>query len=267
MQGFARRAAAGVMASACLIALVGAAPAHAGALTSAEITAEVSKKKIYFNRSTKIRGTLTTSSPAGRTVTLYERLYPYTAETVVGTTTTDAEGDYAFTGIEPGFNARYRAAVTQPTDATSEELAVWVYPRFDVNVRVTGFRRGKTKLDMFFAPDYPVDLDNRPSSVYFRKGGRPFFHRIERSRTNLAAPGHLVDEAGFRIPGGHYGRFWIAWCTEVTDVGEDTGMYKPPSDQKCPRRFRFRLTHGLKAASPRPPIQARAGRPIAPSNL
>jgi hypothetical protein len=273
MRGYVRRAGIGT-ATVAAAALVVAAPAHAGGLTSAEITAEVGKRKINFNRSTSVSGQLTTTatigtppSPAGRTVTLYEKRYPYTSEAAVATTTTDGDGTYEFTGLKPGFNAYYRAAVTEPATATSEGAPVWVYPRaHPARVRYIGGRRFAASFRMDFAEDYPVDLGGRPASWYFRKKGHSVAHRIDRSTTHQPRPGLVQSKERFRVPRGRY-RFFIGWCFAVTDIGEDTGMGKPPTNQPCPRRFRFGRKGATKSAPASSASLAVTARQARPPNL
>jgi hypothetical protein len=273
MRGLVARAGIGAAVAVAAGAVVVAAPAHAGGLTSAEITAEVGKRKIHFNRATSVGGRLTTStaagtppSPAGRTVTLYEKRYPYTSETAVATTTTDGDGSYEFTGLKPGFNAYYRAAVTEPVAATSEEVPVWVYPRsHPPRVRFLGGRRFAASLRMEFSEDYPVDLGGRTASWYFRKKGQSVAHRIARSKTHQPMPGLVRSKTRFRVPRGRY-RFFIGWCIAVTDIGEDTGMGKPPTNQPCPRRFRFGHKGATKSAATSP-VTAVTASQASPPNL
>jgi hypothetical protein len=275
MRGFAKRAGLGVAAAICLTAVIGTASASAGGLVSAEITAQVSKRNIFFDRSTKVSGELTTSAtigfpptPAGRTVTLYEKRYPYASETTLGTTTTAADGSYEFTGLEPGFNAYYRVAVTQPASATSEDVPVWVYPRAHFpKVRFIGPRRVATHFTVDFSPEFPVDLGGRKITWYFLKGGHHRYNRIEHSTTHQPRPGLATGKTRFHIPDGRYRRFYVYWCFEVTDVGEDTGMGKPPTNEPCPKHFRVRgHTRSKAAADPRTAGAVVARRPT-PANL
>lgn len=259
MRGSVRRGGVGAALAVAGSALLVATPTQAGGLTSAEITADMGKRKINFNRTTSVSGQLTTSaaigpppSPAGRTVTLYEKRYPYASEAAIATTTTEGDGSYEFVGLKPGFNAYYRVAVTEPTAATSEEVPVWVYPRaHPPRVRYLGGRRFAASFRMDFAEDYPVDLGGRPASWYFRKKGHSVARRIDRSKTHQPRPGLVQSKTRFRVRRGRY-RFFIAWCFAVTDLGEDTGMGKPPTNQPCPRRLRFGRKGATKSASASP---------------
>jgi hypothetical protein len=269
MRGFMRQAGSGAVVAICLISLVAAASASAGLSPTGTITAEVSKKNIYFDRSIKVSGVLTTDdivtppSPAGCTVTLYERLYPYASEAAVGTTTTNDDGEYTFTDVEPGYNARYRAAVDDcEVDATSEELPVWVYPRgHPARAHFVGLRRVSARFRMDFSDDYPVDMGGRRATWYFSKGESHVYKSIDHSRTRQPRPGKVEGHTRFRIPRGRYGHFYVGWCFEVTDIGEDTGMGKPPTNEKCPKRFRAGRKAQPKTAAPSRGGRVAAARP------
>jgi hypothetical protein len=72
----------------------------------------------------------------GRTITLEEAPYPFTAFTAIATAATDREGYWSFR-VAPRLNSRYRAVASDPP-ATSDAKLVRV--RIDVGVRVNRTR-------------------------------------------------------------------------------------------------------------------------------
>ena len=87
-----------------------------------------------FGKTTTISGRLRVQDNAGKTIELGENPYPFTGNQQfksVGTTTTDANGDYSFQ-VAPELNTNYR---TRTTDVDPEEVSDAVFVR--VKMRIT----------------------------------------------------------------------------------------------------------------------------------
>ena len=84
----------------------GGGPGGPGGPGTLSIAAE--PNPVVFGRSTVIRGRLGGPDNAGKPVNLREDLYPFDAFQNVATTTTNAQGEYAFTRTPP-VNTRYQA--------------------------------------------------------------------------------------------------------------------------------------------------------------
>ena len=89
---------------------------------------------IRYANATTLSGKVTGSDHAGVSVTLRADPFPVDADTVVGTATTDANGDFQFTGIMPDRNTRYSASAK--TSPPVESAAVDVLVRVRVTLRL-----------------------------------------------------------------------------------------------------------------------------------
>lgn len=98
------------------------------------LTIAAKPNPITFGQATTISGKLKGASKSGSVVTLQQNPAPYRSYVNAGTTTTGKGGTYAFTGVLPALNTRYRTISTDP-QGTSSELLVQV--RIKVTLRVS----------------------------------------------------------------------------------------------------------------------------------
>jgi hypothetical protein len=94
------------------------------------LTISASAEIVKFGRSVTLSGKLSGPKGDGKNVTLREDLFPFDAFDEVGTATTDANGDYAFTRT-PSVNTRYQA---RQGGEESEVVTVSVRPAISLRV-------------------------------------------------------------------------------------------------------------------------------------
>lgn len=259
--GDARRVprAAGVVAAICLTLLAAlavsllaapAARAQSGALPKLGI--KTSRDAIVWDRrGTRITGMLRTPpgvSSAGRLVKLYERPYPYRRSKVVARTRTNDRGRYSFGAIEPDYNSRYRAAVSEPgVEARSDSPLVVVYAQGDFVVRATRGGTAEVELELRYSPKLPTDLDGLKTLFYFNKVGARKARVKDTSRTKVRRRGILRAQGSFGLPPGRY-RFEVRYCIR-TSQKRDIGLGPPVEDRRCPRSFRVRRTQAMSTGA------------------
>ncbi|MEA2124708.1 MAG: hypothetical protein QOI80_1490, partial [Solirubrobacteraceae bacterium] len=83
---------------------------------------------VVFGKSVAITGKLTGTDSAGETVTLRDDPFPFDKFGNPTSTTTTADGSYAFT-VKPTVNTKYQATAKSKAPATSSELTVLVAAR------------------------------------------------------------------------------------------------------------------------------------------
>jgi opacity protein-like surface antigen len=99
-----------------------------------KVTLAAAPNPIRFSNATTLSGKVTGPDHAGVAVTLRADPFPVDADTVVATATTDANGDFQFTGIMPDRNTRYSASAK--TSPPVESAAVDVLVRVRVTLRL-----------------------------------------------------------------------------------------------------------------------------------
>lgn len=239
-----------VAAAATIVAFAAAGiAAEQAAAASATITA--SPDAITYGQGTvEIRGFLTADpgiSPAGRTLKLYERPYPYKSSQQIATTVTDANGHYVFEDVAPDLNSTYKVAINDPDlAARSKSQMVVVFARGTLSVRATPDRHVASRFRLVFSPDLPTDLADRQVFWYFNEIGKPRYVIKDKTLTEEPHPGLLVGRSRFTPPPGQY-KFRVTYCIDVPNQ-EDIGVGPPGAPRTCPRSFPAETARVLRSA-------------------
>jgi hypothetical protein len=116
--------------------------------TGIEITAAVAPSEITIGGTLSVVGNVRVAGRglAGETLALQSAAYPSHAFVTVAHLTSDPEGGFAFTGIQPDRNARVRVVTVGPSQSTSRALQVYVDPAVAISARSLG--HGETRLSM-----------------------------------------------------------------------------------------------------------------------
>jgi hypothetical protein len=99
-----------------------------------KVTLSAAPNPIRFANATTLSGKVTGPDHAGVAVTLRADPFPVGADSIAGTATTDANGNFQFTGIMPDRNTRY--SVSAKTSPPVESAAVDVLVRVRVTLRL-----------------------------------------------------------------------------------------------------------------------------------
>lgn len=221
-----------VLVLALFAALALGSRADAGGAT---ISAQVSKKTIRWQKSTQISGQLDNAAPtdAGRPVELWARRFPYNQSRLVDTTTTDVNGDYAFTA-SPALNTRYWVTLADEPSVSSVTRRVYVLPLGGLRLEVRQ-RRGIVlpTLKLRYSTKLTLRLHRRKLFFYFRKTGQDRFRTVDTGRTRKPGPGRLLGKGRFRIPTNKRYRFVVVSCFDVPR--RDFGLGRPVDSKRCPR--------------------------------
>ena len=122
-----------------LAALVAAAALPLGATAQKprdnKVTLAATPNPITFGKLTTLSGKVTGPDHGNVVVTLRADPFPVDADTVAATTTTDANGDFQFTGLMPDRNTRY--SVRAKTSPPVESAVVDVLVRVRVSLRLS----------------------------------------------------------------------------------------------------------------------------------
>jgi hypothetical protein len=100
-----------------------------------KVTLAAAPNPITFGKATTLSGKVTGPDHAGVAVTLRADPFPVGADTVAASTTTDANGDFRFTGVMPDRNTRY--GVRAKTSPPVESAVVDVLVRVRVSLRLS----------------------------------------------------------------------------------------------------------------------------------
>jgi hypothetical protein len=116
-----------------VVALAATATAIPAAATAApptphQLSISAAPNPVVFGKTVAITGKLTGSDSAGETVTLRDDPFPFSNFGNPTSTTTKADGTYAFT-VAPTVNTKYEATAKSKAPATSPALTVLVAPR------------------------------------------------------------------------------------------------------------------------------------------
>jgi hypothetical protein len=131
------------LAAAAALAVVPAAATAAKPGKSA-VTIGAKPLTVTFGKATTIGGQATGNGAAGARVTLQHDAFPFDGKFAsIATTTANAQGGYAFTGIRPAKNNHYRATAKTKPRATSAIVAVNVRPRVTLSVSDRTPKRGR----------------------------------------------------------------------------------------------------------------------------
>jgi hypothetical protein len=152
-----------------------------------QVSIAASPEALTFGRSTRISGKVKGQDSGGKTVTLEENPYPYSGSYLPTglTTTTDANGDYAFT-VSPDENTRYRVVVNSAPPSTSAAVTVTV--RVRVGLRLSDRTPNAGTRVRFFGKVKPAH-DGKVARIQRRKADGSW--KTVRRVTLVAGP--VVD--------------------------------------------------------------------------
>lgn len=240
--------AAGLLAILCL-ALPG--PSAAGGGSDPTLTLNVTDDSLAQGGATRLRGKLTgaTAGDAGRLLTVYRDPYPYGAEQVETTTTTDADGSYSLR-VWPELNSSYRVELSDPgVGATSPSRNVYVYEQ--VKVKLVD-RPGRLKIRAIYTLGYSPQVEpeyhpGRKTFFYFRKRSQKRFKRVGSAKWKDVSSGVRSAKA-IDLPRSRKGyRYVIRGCTRYPD--SDIGIGEPVKSG-CPKRIKARSARARALSSP-----------------
>jgi hypothetical protein len=129
-------------AAAALVVVPAAATGAKPGKSAATIAAK--PLTVTFGKATTISGRATGNGAGGATVTLQHDPFPFEGKFgTITTTTANAQGGYAFTGVLPGVNNRYRVTAKTKPRAESKVVQVNVRPRVTLRVSDKTPKRGQ----------------------------------------------------------------------------------------------------------------------------
>lgn len=242
------RSRAAIAASFAALAVAGIGAQGASAAT---VSIKANPEAITYEQGTvKIKGLLTGDtgiSPAGRTLKLYERPFPYKSAKLIATTVTGTDGSYVFADVEPDLNSTYKVAINDPDlIARSKSQQVVVFAQGKLNVRTTRDRHIASRFQLKFSPKLSIKLARLPVLWYFNKIGKPLFTVKDKTRAKAPRKGLLRSKSRFEAPSGNY-RYRVTYCIDVPDQ-KDIGVGPPGAARKCPRSFPAQASRALSTA-------------------
>lgn len=167
--------------------------------TRPAVSISASRNPVLFGSQVTLSGTVFGSAAGGVTVTLQENPYPFNGFNEVATTTTAANGTYAFVRT-PSTNTAYRVVAQTTPRGTSPTAFVLEQDKVSLKANTTRPARGKTVLFTgFAAPSRPGSLVyiQRLGSGGWRTIAKPtltatatpvaasFAYRLKRPRTGV----------------------------------------------------------------------------------
>jgi hypothetical protein len=206
--------------------LIAAPAAHAATAVALEGPSE----QTIFGDATKLRGVVATDGvpAAGVPVQLEGRRYPYEGEfEPVTTTTTDADGAFAFTR-KLGRNWQFRAVAN---GVTSSRVRVYVAPWSKLTFRARSSR--VIRLTQRYRVPRDVKLEQRTIFYVGRRGAKRI-PRVASDKPKRVRKGRYKSSAVVRLPAKWHGAFRYASCFRYTG---GSGMGNPRAS--CRKRFRF----------------------------
>src|SRR3954469_110358 len=128
-------------ATALVVAPVAATAAKPG---RSAVTLTAKPLTVTFGKATTFSGRATGNGAGGATVTLQHDAFPFEGKFAnVTTTTANPQGGYAFVGVRPRVNNRYRVTAKTKPRATSAIVTVNVRPRVSLSVSDRTPKRGQ----------------------------------------------------------------------------------------------------------------------------
>lgn len=137
------------LAAIATLGLLGAVAAPAKPpLKTVTVSIGAAPNPVVYGSATRVAGRVT-GGTLPTSVTLQQAPYPYTKYSNVASANTDALGNYAFTGLRPALNTKYRAKVKSATSAIKTvyvRVAITLYvsdstPARGQRVRFSGVAR------------------------------------------------------------------------------------------------------------------------------
>ncbi len=166
-----------------------------------------------------LSGTAPSAAPAGTAVELYAKPYPFTEATAVASTTTAADGSFAFT-VTPDRNTQYSATVS---GASSPLVTVLVTGKAVTKVMALTLGRAKVVLVIFHPRD--IRWGNARVSWSFASGFRGRFSPATATRSVNLSPYAAVVYTTATLPAGHFR--WRA-CLHAPEAQALADPSQPP---------------------------------------
>lgn len=142
--------------------------------TRPAVSISASRNPVLFGSPVTLSGTVFGTAAGGITVRLQENPYPFNGFNDVATTTTAANGTYAFTRT-PSTNTAYRVVAETNPRGTSQTAFVLEQDKVSLKANTTRPRRGHSVLFTgFSAPSRPGAL------IYIQRLGRGGWHTIAK---------------------------------------------------------------------------------------
>jgi hypothetical protein len=205
-------------------------PATAGA---ADVSLGLDPPEVQFGTAHQAAGRLVegTSPLAGQRIELQGRPYPYDGVfKPLATTTTDANGAFAFT---KRFDRNMQLqAVAPDAQATSEIVRAYVFPR--PRSVFNPLARGRLKITQYLRTPANVRL-TAPTNFYLAPRGAKTARRVARATPRKIGRGRFKATATVELPRAWKGEFKYASCFRYS---EGSGLGDPRAS--CPKRWRFR---------------------------
>jgi hypothetical protein len=213
------RALAAVAVAAFLAAPAGALASSDQSPAPATTSLAASPSTVASGQPATLSGTAPSAAPAGTTVELYAKPYPFTEATAVASTTTAADGSFSFT-VTPDRNTQYSVTVS---GASSPLVTVLVTGKTVTTVKALTLGRAKVVLVIF----HPRDLQwgNARVSWSFASGSRGRFSLAPATRSVNLSPYAAVVYTTATLPAGHFR--WRA-CVQAPEAQALADPSRPP---------------------------------------
>jgi hypothetical protein len=207
-----------------LLALLGAAPAHA----APAISVDIGREAVRYGAAHRVTGTLLdgTTPLAGQEVVLEGRRYPFQGSyRVIERATTDAEGKFS---LRPELDRNHRLRVIAPAlNLSSDIMRAYTLPAFELSFRA--LRPGVVRLYQRYTVPRSVRL-SAPTLFYLGPRGSKRATRRVSAETKRTSRGRYTALVTFRVPDSWDGAFRYASCFRASP---GSGMGDPK--QSCPR--------------------------------
>jgi len=213
-----------------LLAVAGLALGPAAAVAQAPTTPVARPDAIRFGDTTTIAGALTDASGAthaGAVAQLQQSPYPYKGFVDAAHTLVGLDGSFAFAGVKPDRNTRYRVVSGPPAVATGEVL-VTVAPRGVASSRKLG--PGRVRLSLKLRHSRHFRWRREPVRWYVRRRGGRKFKPVARTHAREPRRGMTTATVTIAPPSR---RFAFRACLEPPDL---VGSGPTPPALRCPRR-------------------------------
>jgi hypothetical protein len=197
----------------------------AAPLGHARLSARAGRAQVPYGKGTSIRGVLRATGPASnRRISLQSDPYPFGHWSYRTSTTTGADGTYAFR-VHPDRNTRYRAVLSDAHRIRSDPAAVVVNDAARTTVKPV--RLGRVRIEI--AAHHPADLRWSGHHVYWYVGRRRSnLHSVARRESTRFDAQETRMKAV--LPIHRAGRFHFAACL---DARSRRALGAPGSHPSC----------------------------------
>lgn len=230
------RAVAVVVAVALLCAApgraAGAPPARSAQSPSGDhtLSAHLSAGEITLGHSATVSGTLVSGAGpvAGAAVRLEASPFPYRGFVTLAHASSGPDGSFAFGGLRPDRNTRYRVVEAGPPASISPRLDLLVDVRAQLRARSHG--PGEVHLSLLSYHARGLRWGRRPVWWFAAARGSRHFHLVAVTRTRDLPGGLTVAKATLNPPARH---FVYRVCFNAPG---ERAMGPPSAHRRCPHR-------------------------------